>query len=272
MEQSLNPTSLDTLCAALAYAMGVDAPEKAAAANPELTTYVDKVFGGKKADRIFMYNPDAVAQWISEKYASYLAEVTARTELQLPLQSVMPSVTPVCFGTMYTGAQPAVHGIQRYEKPVITIDTLFDALLRAGKKPVILAYGSCSLSKIFLEREMDYFLYPTMTEVNAKAAELIKEDKYDFIVVYNGNYDSVMHRCGPEDPKALAELRLNAHMFAVFDTMIAEHWKDHRTLIGFAMDHGAHEIDGALGSHGLDMPEDLNILHFYKARIGENVQ
>lgn len=31
------------------------------------------------------------------------------------------------------------------------------------------------------------------------------------------------------------------------------------------MDHGAHEIDGGCGSHGLDMPEDINICHLYKA-------
>ena len=47
--------------------------------------------------------------------------------------------------------------------------------------------------------------------------------------------------------------------------MIAEHWKSHNSLVGFAMDHGCHEIDGGCGSHGLDMEEDLNILHTYKA-------
>ena len=36
------------------------------------------------------------------------------------------------------------------------------------------------------------------------------------------------------------------------------------TLVGFAMDHGCHEIDGGCGSHGLDMPEDINIVHLYK--------
>ena len=30
------------------------------------------------------------------------------------------------------------------------------------------------------------------------------------------------------------------------------------------MDHGCHEIYGDLGSHGLDMDEDLNIVHLYK--------
>jgi hypothetical protein len=31
------------------------------------------------------------------------------------------------------------------------------------------------------------------------------------------------------------------------------------------MDHGCHAIDADAGSHGLDMEEDLNIMHLYKA-------
>ncbi len=260
-----NPNSLDTLCAALAYAMGIEPPQHAAAPSPELCAYVDDMFGGKKADRIFMYNPDAVAQWVHEKYPRYTQKAVDHTELALPFCTVMPSVTPVCFGTMYTGAQPAVHGIQKYAKPVIEIDTLFDALIRAGKKPAILAKNNCSLAKIYLEREMDYFIYGSYEEVNAKAAELILDDTYDFIVVYNGNYDSTMHKFGPESTEALAELRTNSETFATFSTLIKNHWQGHNTLVGFAMDHGCHEIDGGSGSHGLDMDEDLNIVHLYKA-------
>ena len=259
-----NSTSLDTLCSALCYALGIEAPKEAAAPNPLLTDYIDQKLNGQKADRIFMYNPDAVAQWIFEKYPQFFKEVTTRTELQLPMCTVMPSVTPVCFGTMYTGAQPAVHGIQAYAKPVITIDTIFDALLRAGKKPVILATTNCSMAKIFLERDMDYFIFDSIAAVNAKAAQLILEDKYDFIAVYNGNYDARMHKTGPESTAALGELRINANTCGMFSEMIAEHWKDHNTLLGFAMDHGCHEIDDECGSHGLDMDEDLNITHFYK--------
>ena len=272
MDTQLNETSLDTLCGALTYAMGIEAPAYAAPANEALCRYIDEAFSGQKADRIFMYNPDAIAQWICEKYPDFLKEVTARTDLQLPLRSVMPSVTPVCFGTMYTGAQPEVHCIRKYEKPVITIDTIFDALIRAGKKPVIIAYGNCSLSKIYLERDMDYYILGSVAEVNAKAAQLIMEDKHDFYVVYNGNYDSVMHKKAPESSHSLGELRINSHAYAMFDYLISTHWNNHRTLMGFAMDHGCHEIDEDLGSHGLDMPEDLNILHFYKAKIGADVK
>lgn len=269
MNEKLNELSLDTLCASLAYSMGVDAPQCAAQPAEKLNAYVDEKLAGNKADRVFMYNPDAIAEWIYEKYPALMKEVKNRTELEMPFCTVMPSVTPVCFGTMYTGAQPAVHGIRKYEKPVITIDSLFDALIRAGKKPVIIAESNCSMAKIYLEREMDYFIYDTIEEVNAKAAQVIMEDQYDFVAVYNGNYDTIMHKYGPESVEALSELRANSEAFAMFSVMIEEHWKKHNTLVGFAMDHGCHEIDGGCGSHGLDMPEDLNIVHLYKVYPAE---
>ena len=262
----INADSLDTVCASLAYAMGIEPPAHAAEKNWELSNYIDKVFNGEMADRVVMYNPDAIAQWIFEKYPEYLSTVTANTDAKIYLASVMPSVTPVCFGTMYTGAQPAVHGIQTYEKPVITIDTLLDALIRAGKRPALVTYGKCSLGLIYLNRNMDYYHFDVggIAAVNAKAMELILRDEHDFILIYNGNYDSVMHKNGPENPKTLAELRLNDHIFGCISNLIKEHWKHHNTLVGFAMDHGCHEIDGNCGSHGLDMPEDINIVHFYK--------
>ena len=257
-------TSLDTLCAALAYAMGIEAPEQAALANEELCNYIEEKLQGRKADRIFMYNPDAIAQWIYEKYPQFFTELKERTELELPFQTVMPSVTPVCFGTMYTGAQPEVHGIKAYVKPVIKIDTLFDALIRAGKKPAIVSTTGDSLSFIYLEREMDYFILDTVEEINAKAAELILADQHDFILVYNANYDSTMHKTGTESSEALGELRANVRAYGMFDALIREHWKNHDTLMGFAMDHGCHDIDGGCGSHGLDMEEDLHIVHRYQ--------
>ena len=260
-----NEISLDRLCGALAYAMGIKAPEFAAPADERLTAYVDEKFGGEKADRVIMYNPDAIAQWIYEKYPTFFTHMDNSTELSLPYKTVMPSVTPVCFGTMYTGAQPAVHGIQKYEKPIIRIETIFDALIKAGKKVAILADPKCSIANIFLERDLDYFIFPSYDEVNAKAAELIMKDEHDFIVIYNGNYDSRMHKMGPEAAHSLAELYSNVRFFGMFAALVKNHWKSHNTLIGFAMDHGCHEIDGNCGSHGLDMEEDLNIVHRFAA-------
>ena len=261
----INEVSLDTLCAAFAEIMGIPAPKEAAQANKSLVEYAKNAFGGNKADRIFMYNPDAIAQWIYEKYPALFTEADKHTELKMPLRTVMPSVTPVCFGTMYTGAQPSVHGIRKYEKPVIKIDTLFDALIRCGKKPVIVAYEQSSMGFIYKGRDMDYFVLDSVEQVNAKTAQLILEDKYDFYAVYNGNYDTFMHKFGPEGIEALSEAKANSRAYGMFAEMIAEHWKTHNTLTAFAMDHGCHTIDDNSGSHGLDMPENLNIVHLYKA-------
>jgi len=249
--------SLDSVAAALARAMGIEAPRTAAPANSALCALV----GEKPVDRVVMYDPDAIGLWLYQKYTADFLPVQKHTQLTLPLRSVMPSVTPVCFGTMYTGVQPEVHGIQSYTKPVIRIDTLFDALIRAGKKPAIVSTAGDSLSVIYLERPMDYFIYDTVEEVNAKAMELIASDTYDFLVIYNPDYDGNMHRWAPEGAEALVAMKADIAFFDQIGQAIQKAGR--RTLLGFAPDHGCHEIDGHLGAHGLDMPEDLNILHFY---------
>ena len=259
MQDVFCPIKLTGVAASLCTAFGFEKPESAG----EPIDVLKKLTEGKDIDRVFMYNPDAVALWIFEKYTDLFTPVMLNSDITLPLQTVMPSVTPVCFATMYTGAEPEVHGIQSYIKPVVKTDTVFDVLIRNGKKPCIVSTGNDSMSKIFLERDMDYFIVETPDEANEKALELIKEDKYDLICVYNGNYDGRMHRVGPEGEEAIDALKHNIKAYETFAKAIKESWTSHKTLLGFAPDHGCHEIDGAAGSHGLMMPEDMNIIHFY---------
>ena len=263
MSDLFNSIPLTGIAASLARAMDVPPPAEAHPPIDAIDQLVKMNTFDGTVDRIFMYNPDAVAMWLYQKYTDYYLPLLRHTGLTLPLCAVMPSVTPVCFGTMYTGATPEVHGIRTYVKPVIRIDTLFDALLRAGKKCAIVSTEGDSLSHIFLEREMDYFIYPTVDECTEKALELIREDRHDFILLYNADYDSTMHRNAPEGAESLEVLKKNIRVFDTIAKTIEEHWGSHKTLLGFAPDHGCHEIDGGLGSHGLEMPEDLNILHFY---------
>ncbi len=265
---NLNIPCLDSLCGALGNISGAGRPLQSAPALETLTEYANNVFGFKKADRVFMYHPDAIGTWIFQKYDFLLKNVKERTELEVAFKAVMPSVTPVCFATMYTGSMPSVHGIVKYEKPVLKIDTLFDALIRSSKKTAIVAETNCSIARIFLERDMDYYIYDTIAAVNAKAVQLICEDVHDFICVYNGNFDSTMHKYGPESLEALSELKANAESFALFDELISSRWRHHNTLIGFAPDHGCHSGADGKGTHGLDIPEDMNTVHLYKAQRG----
>ena len=260
----MNTTPLASLTAALAYAMGVEPPKHAAAANKDLTDYIDRALKGEKADRVFIYNSDAIGQWLIKKYPSLYAEIPEAMELELPMVTVNPPKTPIAFGTMYTGAEPHIHGIVQYEKKLITIDTLFDALARAGKKVALLSCDDYSMSIIFAGRDIDYFIFDNWAQVNAKAAELIIADEYDFILTYNANFDDTQHLTGPESAEALAEIRFNCRTFCMFNEMIKTHWSHHNVLIGTGMDHGCHANAEGLGEHSDDTPEDRNIVHHYR--------
>lgn len=124
--------------------MGIEAPGHAERPIDAIVESVKRTCGN--VDRVFMYNPDAIAMWLYQKYTDLFLPLQMQINLFLPLHTVMPSVTPVCFGTMYTGAAPQIHGIMSYTKPVIKIDTLFDALIRAGKKPAIVSTEGDSLN------------------------------------------------------------------------------------------------------------------------------
>ncbi len=252
------------VAATVAELMGISATPNSEASNKIIVNKAKAAIAdGEVFDRVLIYNPDAVALWIFAEHTDLLSDMLMKTALQIPMQSVMPSVTPVCFASMYTGVDPVIHGIRKYEKPVLKIDTLFDQIIKAGKKCAIVSETNASMSKIFLERNMDYFIYDTIDEVNSKAVELIKEDKYDLIAVYNGNYDETMHKHGPESAEALDVLKRNSNDFACLIDAVCSSWKNHNVFYGFCPDHGCHEIDGKCGSHGLDMDEDMNVIHAY---------
>lgn len=222
---------------------------------------------GGRADRVLMYNPDAVAWWLFEKYREIFAPVLDRTGAILRMESVMPSVTPVCFASMYSGVMPEVHGIRAYVKPVLTCETIFDIAIANGIRPAICSTGTDSISMIFREREMDYFIFNTPAEVNAKVRELMAADSHRLIVAYNGDYDTTMHKFGPESKEALDVLRLNVAVYRELCEYAETAWgaKGLSYAAAFATDHGCHEIDGGCGSHGLDMPEDMNVIHLWTA-------
>ena len=249
--------------------MGLHTSPESEKSNPILSKLVKKKLGNEKCDRAVFYNPDAVALWLYQKYTEKFTDAILCSDVAVPMLSFMPSVTPVCFASMYSGVSPDVHGIKRYEKPVLTVETVFDCFIKEGKKAAIVSTAKDSISMIFLEREMDYYIYDSVEEVSEKALSLIDDDKYDLIVIYNGNYDSTMHKFGPESPESFKALDDNISFYCHLVNDIKLKWKNHNVFYGFMTDHGCHEIDGECGSHGLDMEEDMNVIHFYGVKEKE---
>ena len=260
----MNSISMTQLAASITGAMGVEPPKEANHGIDQVAALVQNTFG-KKADKVMIYNPDCISMWMYQKHTDLFAPVMAATQLTVPVATVMPSVTPVCFGTMYTGAMPAVHGIQSYTKPQITIDSLFDALHRAGKKVALVTVENSSMDLIFRGREIDYYPMPYDGEATKKGLELIKEDRYDVVVVYNQEYDDMIHDTQPESVESMAALKKHVASFAELTNAVRQYWGDHDSLVVWATDHGVHTDWDGHGNHGEFREDDINVMHFYGA-------
>ena len=254
---------MTSLCATLCKFAGVEPPQYAAPSCDELANALESQGGTKRADRILMYNPDAVADYIYDRYIDKFAPCETIAPVRQRFITVYPPKTPVCFASMYTGAQPEKHGITKYEKPVVRIDSIFDAYIRAGKKPCIVSVKNQSMDKIFRERDMAYFSEEYNAEVVDCALELLEKDEYDLICVYNQSYDDAMHRSHPNSKRSLRALDLYASSFVRLGEKVNTCWQNHDTLIGFAPDHGVHRMLIGLGNHGSNIPQDMNISHLY---------
>lgn len=257
-----NTFKLTNLAGTLAEIIGAERPKEAKGEVPEIKKLVAEKAGGK-VDRMLIYNPDAVGQWVYEHFYDYFDAVRDNTDIKVDYLTAFPPKTPVCFATMFTGADPEVHGIQKYTKPVLKIDTLFDSLPRSGKKVAMVAVAGQSIPKIFAERNIDYYLMPYDGEVLEKALELIKEDKYDVIEVYQQEYDDKMHRSTPKSRSSRLALRHYNEAFKQLCAAVRENWQTHDTFVTFSPDHGVHRPLFGLGSHGANIPQDMNISHFY---------
>lgn len=270
MGETLNSYSMTGVAAAIAQSLGIQPPRSAGEPLAPVCDMAERLCRGRKAGRALLYNPDAVAMWLYRKYAREFGPVLKHTELSLPLRTVFPPVTPVCFASMYTGAFPEVHGLTKpREKPVVPVDSLFDALAREGRRTAIVAVEGSSMSKIYLGRGIDYFILPYDGEVVEKALELIQRNEHDVLAVYNQEYDDRMHQTQPESPEALQAMRNHIAAFALLAGAVEAHWAGFDTLIGFMTDHGVHLGEDGRGTHGENIAEDLNVMHFYgvKARL-----
>jgi predicted AlkP superfamily pyrophosphatase or phosphodiesterase len=235
MVESYNSISLTRFASTIAAIMGIEGP--AAADDP-----IDGFNGiiAERADRAIVYNPDAIGMWLYQKYFTDFLPVLKHTSFCVPFRTVMPSKTPVCFATMYTGTLSSVHGIQSYTKPVVRTDSLFDALIRAGRKTALVAVEGSSMSKIFAGKDMDYYIMGYDMQVKDKTLELIKSDEYDFISIYTQEYDDMMHKTGPGSTVSLQASRNQIKIFDVIACAVDKYWRSYRSLITFSPDHGVH--------------------------------
>ncbi|MBN2543144.1 alkaline phosphatase family protein [bacterium] len=218
----------------------------------------------KIIDKVLIYSPDAIGREFYYKHSALFQSVRDHAPIEATLCSIFPPKTPVCFASMFTGAPPEIHGIKEYRRPVVQCDTLFDVLVRERKNVAIVAVTGSSMDVIFRHRDIDYYSKRYDEQATERALELIEQGLHDVIVVYNQEYDDVLHRTTPESPEAINAVMNHVDSFNRIASAVEEHWKGFKSFIAFTPDHGAH-IDkiSRKGTHGDNVPEDMQVVHLY---------
>jgi len=261
------PPSLARVTPTISALLGIEAPALTEGDPLPEVMEAARRLGVGRVQRALVYCPDALGAHLHEALPADFVPLREDSHARVALHAVMPSVTPVCFASMFTGGAPAAHGIRRYEKPVLSCDTLFDAALRSGLKVAIVAVAGSSIATIFKGRALDYFDEVYDDEVLARTRALLAADEHDLIVAYVQAYDDTMHRTTPLSDPAIAASRANLAGWRALCEAADLAWAGRDRVLWFAPDHGAHlDAETGCGDHGLDTPEDLRVLHY--ARFG----
>lgn len=237
------------------------------ASEPALDAVVQlqrQVLGNEPIKRCLIFCPDALGAHIWHLCRHHIPRIGDYASLRIPLLSVSPPKTPVCFASMFTGAQPRDHGIRKYERPVLSCETLFDVLLGVHKKVAIVAVADSSVDLIFRHRRIDYFSERYDREVAERAVTVIRDDHHDLVIVYQQEYDDLLHATDPFSDGCIQAVSNHIASFTRVAKTAAEAWLGYNYAIIFAPDHGAH-VDPASGhgDHGEDIPEDMQLFHWY---------
>jgi predicted AlkP superfamily pyrophosphatase or phosphodiesterase len=178
----------------------------------------------------------------------------------LILRSIMPSITPVNFTAMVTGAAADVHGIQTRDDD-IRCESLFDVVRRAGGRSAGIGQNGYTGAEL-LGRHADICGRGRVTmkddAVERLIVEIVDRDCPEFLIAQLGTTDDRLHEFGPSSPDVVP-------IFRETDRRL-QRLCAHLLMEGYGIiilaDHGQHDVDdpqppGYLrGMHGSDSDKD----------------
>lgn len=246
---SMPSCPITALASTVAALLNLPAPAQATA-----TPVAEVVAELQPASRVAVLAPDALGHhpftlWRSEM--PFLSSLHARRSLLL--RSIMPSITPVNFAAMVTGAELGIHGVQRFSDS-FQCETLFDVVRAHDGQSAGVGQRGYTGSEL-LGRHADLWGKAesnTDDEVMEIALRFADESQPQFLIVQLGSTDDAFHEHGPSSPEVVPTLR---DTDARLKRMVAE-----LAGLGYAVlvtaDHGQHDAEGGGGTHGSDAVED----------------
>ena len=244
---------------------GVDSPVLSSEPMlPSINARFRALLDDQVIERCLVYCPDALGDHVWSRFPEHVSTVSVHCPHRARVSSVFPPKTPVCFASVFTGAPPRIHGIRKPERPVLSCDTLFDALIRAGKRVAIVAVQNSSIDLMYRNRPLDYFSETYDEQVTARVRILLDRDVHHLLVVYHQEYDDQLHATQPFSDTCVRAIGNHVASVSQLATVAQRAWGGRCHAIVVAPDHGAH-LDAArgFGDHGLDIPEDMQVSHWY---------
>lgn len=214
--------------------------------------------GNQRRFAVVVIDAFGASTWSATRAETPTFNALARRHL-LHLKSVMPTITPVNFATMLTGANPESHGI-RARTEELKLETVFDVMREEGRSSATAARALSSLGILispFAER-------PGIAESNLDeevcsiAIDRLRKG-VDLLWVQLLDVDDAGHMYGPLSHQGVeAAGRDDGYLRRI----AAEACRGGYGLIVLA-DHGQHTItrdDGTQGGwHGTEAEEDVRV-------------
>lgn len=233
--------------------------------EPVMTLAAERL-DNRPVQKAIIFCPDAIGDRHFKAKPDDFAPLLAETDYLMTGSNVLPSVTPVNFATIFSGLSPAAHGIKKYERPVIKVETIFDTFSAAGKKIALIAENDCSIDMIFRGRKIDYYSRTSNESSFQLTKRLLREDDYDLIVCYDGGYDTTMHQAGIWADESIQAMRDSIRRWLELVALSDECWAGFDRAAAFVSDHGAHDLPTGNGAHGSDSDDDTIVRHAWRIR------
>ena len=271
-----NKNDLTNFASTVLESFGIN---KAQTMNDSDKNLVNKITKNGKREKALLFHADAVPSYVIKKCPELFENVRKFADTEVEFKAVMPSITPVCFGAMFSGAYPENNGIPQYAKPILSdtlvqpalkVKTIVDLFTENGLKVALITCSNGCIASMLHQRGADAFIIPGDNDEKMfdKALSVLESGEYDVIMLYQLSYDYKMHDNGPESEIALSTLNTITERFKKLCEKAEEVWSDKKYLRVFNSDHGCHvtyrDSDGKTGGdHGQDISEDMDLIWFF---------
>ncbi len=240
--------------------------------SQEVLQCAETKLGGGTLEKMLIFCPDGIGEIHRKTKPRIFRSISKASDIRVLGASVMMSVTPVCFASIFSGTSPSIHGISNYRKAMVECETLFDVFPAAGINIALVAYNDCSLDLLFRKRKIDYYSLRSDIAIQEMTQLLLERRNYDVIICYMNDYDSCSHHTGVFSKESTAQLELAAKRYLDLIKLSDRCWCNYNRMVAFISDHGHHTVQDEKGIHGThhdNIQEDMLVNHYFRFRAAE---